>query len=396
MDTRDSALVGQSTDAPPSRITQARQLDLFIAPLADLSLRDQRDVMERPFFALSKRRTTPIVYKSPKGDVTLEISPNVTHGMATIWDFDILIWAASQINAMQERKEADRIEQLRQTRTLYFQPADLLRAIGRGTSGRDRDELRRALDRLASTYVKTNIRQHHQGRSRDKGFHWLDGWEEESDTRTGQSKGMSIALAEWFMMGVFHQQMLLQISDEYFGLTGGYERWLYRIARKHAHGTPEGWTFDLATLHDKSGSDQPLRFFKRDLRKVIERGPILGYAFEWIEREAQDPQVRIYPVAEDPQNQQRARLHAGTKRRRTAQIEMMENPGRFEQLLKPQELHYLHGLFPDHDIGDLFNRFVVWNKTNGSPPLRDVLKAFVAFAQTHIERQRSATWRKRG
>lgn len=240
----------------PSRVTdypRARQLDFFIAPLADMTLRDQRDTMERPFFALSKSRKTPIVYTSPKGDVTVEVSPNVKYGMATIWDFDVLIWAASQVNAMIERGDRAKLDELQRTKTLYLQPADLLRAIDRNTGGKDREELRAALDRLASTYVKTNIRQHHQGRRRDGGFTWLDGWDEETDTKTGHSRGMSITLSQWFLMGILNQGMLLAMDADYFRLTGGYERWLHRIARKHAHGSPEGWTFTLTTLHPFRG-----------------------------------------------------------------------------------------------------------------------------------------------
>ena len=42
------------------------QMDLFLPLLADIDLRDQMDMMERPFFSLSKsRRMTPINYPKP-------------------------------------------------------------------------------------------------------------------------------------------------------------------------------------------------------------------------------------------------------------------------------------------------------------------------------------------
>ena len=45
------------------------EFDLFIPALGDLSLRDQREVMERPFFSLQKRkRLKPIEYRSPDGE----------------------------------------------------------------------------------------------------------------------------------------------------------------------------------------------------------------------------------------------------------------------------------------------------------------------------------------
>src|SRR3954453_22490809 len=66
--------------------------------IADLPLRDQRETMERPFFSLSKRRRMkPINYRSPDGKLWIKVSPHQDHGMATIWDADVLIWATSQI-----------------------------------------------------------------------------------------------------------------------------------------------------------------------------------------------------------------------------------------------------------------------------------------------------------
>ena len=73
-----------------------QQLDLFIPFIAELSLRDQRETMERPFFSLSKgRRLKPIEYRSPDGSIWIDVLPHPRFGMATIWDADILIWAIS-------------------------------------------------------------------------------------------------------------------------------------------------------------------------------------------------------------------------------------------------------------------------------------------------------------
>ncbi|MBV9509903.1 MAG: replication initiator protein A, partial [Caulobacteraceae bacterium] len=74
------------------------QLDLFVTIPGDLPTHDQQEMMERPFFSLSKqRRTEAIDYEVQNGATT--ISVNVTAppeiGIATIWDCDILIWATS-------------------------------------------------------------------------------------------------------------------------------------------------------------------------------------------------------------------------------------------------------------------------------------------------------------
>ena len=70
------------------------QPDLFIALPSDIPARDQQDLMERPFFSLSKsKRTTPIEYEV--GGNYICVTANEKYGSATIWDADILIWAAS-------------------------------------------------------------------------------------------------------------------------------------------------------------------------------------------------------------------------------------------------------------------------------------------------------------
>ena len=47
---------------------------------------------------------------------------------------------------------------------------------------------------------------------------------------------------------------VLTIHEDYFLLTGGIERWLYRVARKHAGHQEIGWQFTVRQLYEKSGS----------------------------------------------------------------------------------------------------------------------------------------------
>jgi plasmid replication initiation protein len=62
----------------------------------ELTPRDAQDLMAYPFFSLAKsRRITPIDFRA--GTITIRVEAVPEHGMATIWDADVLIWAASQI-----------------------------------------------------------------------------------------------------------------------------------------------------------------------------------------------------------------------------------------------------------------------------------------------------------
>jgi plasmid replication initiation protein len=123
----------------PRRHSERAQLDPFEALSGDVPPRDQRDLMAHPFFSLSKsRRVAPIHYKA--GDVELQVYAVAEHGMATIWDADVLIWAVSQILAAQDRG-------LPTSRFFRFTPYQLLNGIGRTTGARSYFLIKGALTR---------------------------------------------------------------------------------------------------------------------------------------------------------------------------------------------------------------------------------------------------------
>jgi len=89
-------------DTVPEREAALNQLDLFTVLPGDLPTHDQQEMMERPFFSLSKgKRIEPIDYHVRNGttDVRVRVTANADTGMATIWNADILIWAASLNNS---------------------------------------------------------------------------------------------------------------------------------------------------------------------------------------------------------------------------------------------------------------------------------------------------------
>ena len=44
------------------------------------------------------KRTTPIEWRSSSGERYVRVTANATHGMATIWDLDVILRAVSQLN----------------------------------------------------------------------------------------------------------------------------------------------------------------------------------------------------------------------------------------------------------------------------------------------------------
>lgn len=265
------------------------QLDLFRALPGDLSPRDAQDLMAYPFFSLAKsKRIAPIDFRAGKITIRVEAVPD--YGMATIWDADVLIWAASQIV---EARDAG----LKTSRLMAATPYEILTFVGRGTSARDYDRLKAALDRLQATTILTSIRQ--QLERRRHRFSWINEWKETSDPH-GRPLGLELILPDWFYAAVLDDALVLTIDPAYFDLTGGVERWLYRLVRKHGGRQAGGWSFDVAHLHAKSGSLSPPKHFAYDLREIVRRQTIPGYQLV-IERGLRGGErLQFTPIPVDP------------------------------------------------------------------------------------------------
>src|SRR5450432_3542613 len=258
--------MSDSKSSAQRRRSERNQLDLFRALPGDLAARDAQDLMAYPFFSLAKsRRIVPIDFRA--GSVAIRVEAVPEHGMATIWDADVLIWAASQIV---EARDAG----LKTSRLMAATPYEILTFVGRGTSVRDYVRLKAALDRLQSTSILTSIRQ-----PTDRGphrFSWINEWKEMADPH-GRPLGLELILADWFYAGVLDEALVLTIDRAYFDLTGGLERWLYRLVRKHGGQQRGGWRFDFRHLHGKSASLSPFKRFAFELRDIARRQPLPGY-----------------------------------------------------------------------------------------------------------------------
>jgi len=151
--------------------------------------------------------------------------------------------------------------------------------------------LKQALQRLQSTVVLTTIR--HGENWRRMQFSWINEWEELVDAR-GHCHGVEFVLPEWFYRGVLDRSLVLTIDPAYFALTGGIERWLYRVARRHAGHQPKGWAFELRHLHAKSGSAARFSDFALDLRRIAARQTLPGYDL-FIELDNTRELLRVVP-----------------------------------------------------------------------------------------------------
>src|SRR3546814_16872758 len=67
----------------------------------------------------------------------------------------------------------------------------------------------------------------------------------------------------------------------YFQLSGGIERWLYRLVRKNGAHQRGGWRFDFHHLHAKTGSQARFTDFALDLRRSAPRQSLPGDVLTW-------------------------------------------------------------------------------------------------------------------
>lgn len=249
------------------------KVDLFLDQLVNAPLKDDRALMEFPFFSLQKRpRTQPFIYDD--GAVKIEITPGAK-GIATIWDKDILIYLASLLN--------ERIEQGKPVEhTIRFPAYDFLKATGRGTGKRAYELLLDALYRLRSTNIVTTIEA--GGQVDRRGFGWIETWRvvEKTDGRGRKiMAAVEVTLNDWMFRSIVKDRNVLTINREYFTLTKGLERRLYELARKHVGHQPD-WLISMARLAQKCGTADTLRKFKLRLNQIIEAESLPDYHLELI------------------------------------------------------------------------------------------------------------------
>jgi plasmid replication initiation protein len=243
------------------RAIRKQEFDLFIPRMSGLPLKDQREVMERPFFSLSKRkRLKPIEYTSPDAEVWVHVSANPAFGIATIWDADILIWATSRINQMREAGANDL------PRTLHTTAYDLLKAIRRDTGGKGYRELQAALQRLEATTIQTSMRA--PKRHKRAQFGWLDEWTMDVDPDSGAPRGLTLTLSNWVYEGLIKDRALLTLHPDYF-------------------------TLRVSVLHEKTGSESPRKQFTYLLKKIVSANDLPEYELSFVNTADNSPAIHF-------------------------------------------------------------------------------------------------------
>jgi plasmid replication initiation protein len=228
-------------------------LDFFLADIWVWPIKDDHASMEHPIFSLTKKPTVAIRHYERNG-ITVTVAPSA-YGMPTIWDKDVLIYCCSQlIEGMKQGREPHAV--------VRFEVYDLLVSTNRSTGKKGYDLLKDALDRLHGVNVKTNIKT--GGTETTYSFHLIDEW---SIVEAAANASVQVRLSDWLYRAVINHEVLT-LHKDYFRLDGGLERRLYELCRKHC-GNQSKWIVRLETLHEKSGSQGPLKKFRHVVRNLV-------------------------------------------------------------------------------------------------------------------------------
>ncbi len=251
---------------------QGGPADFFVCDIFDAAPKTDMGGMEHPMFSLSTRPDRTIRHYA-RGDTTITVTPSV-RGRATIHDKDILIYCISQLMAAMNAGRTI-------ARKLTLTAHDLLIATRRDTGGDSYVRLCEAFERLAGTRITTNITTGEAETT--SGFGLIEAWEivrksRASKTKPGRMVSVTVTLSEWLFRAV-QAKSVLTLSRDYFSLRKPLERRIYEIARKHC-GQQRIWRASVATLHEKAGSDAPLRVFRAAIRRMIETNGLPDYALE--------------------------------------------------------------------------------------------------------------------
>lgn len=264
--------------------------NFFIPNLAFSGLRDSRSFMDLAIFRLSKTQKKPgeiLRYKLPFGYI--EISSG-SHGMASIWDYDIFIMMTSHLTeATNLYKKGKAIKPSR-----IFTPtaSDILNFCQKGDGSRQYHALEAALSRLQGTIIKVVRKISFDGVSttREAKSEGLIGYFRViSRTKTGHVKQIEIEAPNWLYQEITEGKQLkvLKIHSDYLLITNAIGRFIYRFARLRAGSSKAAWSFK--NIYEQSGSNSTYKRFISNLRKIISANNLPEYSLKEIKAKNGEP-----------------------------------------------------------------------------------------------------------
>lgn len=268
---------------PPTRSRRKEAIadaqgDFFTPMLYDVGTRDSRGVMDVAVFRLSKRdkrENAVIRYELPDGHVIVSSGPQ---GMASVWDYDIVLMAVSHLTEAMNRYRDGKGEKPSQT----FKPhiGDVLKFCRKDNGGNQKDAVVGALERLSTTHVAIERRVMIGGKLKflNSGESLIGGGYRTISNANKKVEFVEFKIADWMYDEITKgaRPDVLTVHPDYFLRESGIARFVYRLARKAAGKDMARWSFKL--LFERSGSTGTLKEFTRALRELIAADDLPEYS----------------------------------------------------------------------------------------------------------------------
>ena len=249
------------------------QPDFFVPALYDVGGRDSRHIMDVAVFRLGKkdkRAGELIRYELSDGFVEVTAGP---YGMASVWDYDIVLMMVSHLTEAMNRYRDGKGE--KPGRTFKPNVSDILKFARRGDGSRQVDEVAAALDRLKGTTVKSKRGNGKDQETASDGL--INNYTILSKTDTGRISSVEIEAPKWIHKQIVEgrQPDVLTVHPDYFLITLGIGRFIYRLARRAAGKSHAQWSF--RKLYERSGSTGDFKKFTYTLREMVAANDLPEY-----------------------------------------------------------------------------------------------------------------------
>lgn len=265
-------------ESKPKRILRSAppedaQLTFFVPTVYDAPIKDDVNLMDVAPFSLSKRSNAGIIRYELK-DSLITIEGGAETGLATVFDYDIFLNMVSHLAdevTRYRREEAKGLRPSLPPKTYRPSASHVLKFCRRSDGGKSYEDLEAALDRLANTTIKVVNLSNGRRRQVDS-RPLIGGYSVVSRTNANRIDMIEITIPDWVYTSVVRNEKtipLLTLHEDYFLISSGLGRFIYRLARKAA-GKGEA-TYSVREIYKRSGSTQEYRKFAYDLKEFITR-----------------------------------------------------------------------------------------------------------------------------
>ena len=277
----ESRLVAAPKLQPATRVREPskgdEQQDFFIPAVYDVGIRDSRNIMDVAVFRLSKKERRAgevITYELRDGKVKVSAGPA---GMASVWDYDLVLMAVSHLTEAMNRYRDGRGE--KPGRVFRPHVGDVLKFLRRAYGGKQKDDLVETCLRLNTTHVA--VRRTEKGKNGrtitvNEGEPLISRYKV-IENRSGKPEFIEIEVAQWMYQEITGGKKpdVLALHPDFFLIGTGIGRFVYRLARRAAGKTEARWSFQ--TIYERSGSAGTFKEFCRILRGIVEANDLPEY-----------------------------------------------------------------------------------------------------------------------